>query len=316
MVIKILVVEDDVTISKLFVEFLKKSGFDAVAAVSAEAAEKNLNIEEMNVVITDIVLPGMDGIQFTKNVRKRCNTDVIVMTGYSSDYSYEDAIKSGASDLIFKPVKLNELVLRINRVLRERFLLNQRDKMIQKLQRLTIEDPLTGLFNSRYLFGQLDKEMNRAKRYLHPLSLMFIDIDKFKSINDTYGHMMGDKILLQIANKLKDCLRANDTAYRFGGDEYTIILPETTLAEAKFVADRIINKFDHDSLIINDKEISKISLSIGITEYQINEGIEQFLHRADVTMYEAKQCEGNSLVITPELEAFPTANMPQTSLSV
>lgn len=315
MVIKILVVEDDVSISKTFVEFLTKSGFETTTAVSAEAAELILNIEEMDIVITDIVLPGIDGIQFTKNVRKRFNTEVIVMTGYSSEYSYEDAIKSGASDLIFKPIKLNELVLRINRVLRERFLLDQRDEMIKQLQRLTIEDPLTGLFNSRYLFDQLDKEINRAKRYLHPLSLMFIDIDKFKTINDTYGHMMGDKVLLQIANRLKDCLRSNDTAYRFGGDEYTIILPETTLPEAKYVADRIINKFDHDSLTINGKDISKISLSIGITEYQINEGIEQLLHRADVTMFEAKQREGNSMVITPDLGALAVTNLPQPSLS-
>lgn len=315
MVIKILVVEDDVSISKTFVEFLTKSGFETTTAVSAEAAELILNIEEMDIVITDIVLPGIDGIQFTKNVRKRFNTEVIVMTGYSSEYSYEDAIKSGASDLIFKPIKLNELVLRINRVLRERFLLDQRDEMIKQLQRLTIEDPLTGLFNSRYLFDQLDKEINRAKRYLHPLSLMFIDIDKFKTVNDTYGHMMGDKVLLQIANRLKDCLRSNDTAYRFGGDEYTIILPETTLPEAKYVADRIINKFDHDSLTINGKDISKISLSIGITEYQINEGIEQLLHRADVTMFEAKQREGNSMVITPDLGALAVTNLPQPSLS-
>ena len=315
MVIKILVVEDDVSISKSFVEFLTKSGFETTTAVSAEAAELILNIEEMNIVITDIVLPGIDGIQFTKNIRKKCNTEVIVVTGYSSEYSYEDAIKSGASDLVFKPVKLNELVLRINRVLRERSLLDQRDEMIKQLQRLAIEDPLTGLFNSRYLFDQLDKEINRAKRYLHPLSLMFIDIDKFKTINDTYGHMVGDKVLSQIAKRLKACLRSNDTAYRFGGDEYTIILPETTLPEAKYVADRILNKFDHEFLTINDKEISKISLSIGITEYQINEGIEQLLHRADVTMFEAKQSEGNSLVITPDLGALPVTDLSRPSLS-
>ena len=314
MVIKILIVEDDVSISKSFVEFLTKSGFETTTAVSAEAAELILNIEAMNIVLTDIVLPGIDGIQFTKNVRKRCNTEVIVMTGYSSEYSYEDAIKSGASDLIFKPVKLNELVLRINRVLSERSLLDQRDKMIEKLQRITIEDPLTGLYNSRHLFDQLDKEINRARRYSHPLSLMFIDIDKFKSVNDTYGHMIGDKVLSLIANRVKDCLRSNDTAYRFAGDEFTIILPETTLPEAKIVADRVLTKF-HDSLTINEKEISKISISIGITEYQINEDIEQLIHRADVTMYEAKQCKGNSLVITPDLGASSISDMPQPSLS-
>ena len=315
MLIKILVVEDDVTISKLFVKFLKKSGFEAHTAASAEEAEKILNIEEMNIVLTDIVLPGIDGIQFTKKMRKKCNADIIVMTGYSSDYSYEDAVNCGASDLIFKPVKLNELLLRIIRVLRERSLLDQRDKMIEQLQRLTIEDPLTGLYNSRHLFDQLEKELNRAKRYLHPLSLMFIDIDNFKSVNDTYGHMMGDKVLSLIANRLKDCLRSNDTAYRFAGDEYTIILPETTLPEAKFVADRVLTKFSNDSLIINDKEISKISLSIGITEYQINEGIEQLLHRADVTMYEAKQRKGNSLVIAPGLKASSKTDMSQPSVS-
>ncbi|CAB1059258.1 diguanylate cyclase/phosphodiesterase (GGDEF & EAL domains) with PAS/PAC sensor(s) [Olavius sp. associated proteobacterium Delta 1] len=315
MVIKILVVEDNVDISKLFFEFLTKSGFQTKTAISAEEAETILNSEEMNIVITDIVLPGIDGIQFTKNIRKKCNIDVIVMTGYSSDYSYEDAIKSGASDFIFKPVKLNELVLRINRVLGERSLLDQRDRMIKELQRLTTEDPLTGLYNSRHLFDQLEKEINRAKRYLHSLSLMFIDIDDFKSINDTYGHMLGDKVLSQIANRLKDCLRSNDTAYRFAGDEFTIILPETTLGEAKIVADRVLTKFVQDSITINEKEISKISLSIGITEYQINEGIEQLLHRADLTMYEAKQCQGNSLVITPELEALSMTHMPQPSLS-
>jgi GGDEF domain-containing protein len=92
-------------------------------------------------------------------------------------------------------------------------------------------------------------------------------------------------------------------------------LPQTTLPEAKYVADRIINKFDHDSLTINGKDISKICLSIGITEYQINEGIEQLLHRADVTMFEAKQREGNSMVITPDLGALAVTNLPQPSLS-
>ena len=315
MAIKILIVEDDVTISKLFFKFLTKSGFEPQTATSAEEAEKIVNIEEMNIILTDIVLPGIDGIQFTKKVRKKCAADVIVMTGYSSEYSYEDAVNCGASDLLFKPVKLNELLLRINRVLRERSLLDQRDKMIEQLQQLTIRDPLTDLYNSRHLFDQLEKELNRAKRYLHPLSLMFIDIDNFKSVNDTYGHMMGDKVLSLIAGRLKDCLRANDTAYRFAGDEYTIVLPETTLPEAKFLADRVLTKFSNDSLTINDKKISKISLSIGITEYQINEGIEELLHRADETMYEAKLRKGNSLAIAPELKASSKTDMPQPSVS-
>ena len=305
MALKILVVEDDIVVSNLLVEFLIKSGFQIKSAKSAEEAEKILKNEEINTVITDIKLPGTDGIKFTNSVKKKYNLDVIVMTGYSSEYSYEDAIKNGASDLIFKPVKLNELILRINRVIKERSLLDERDKMIKELKKITIEDSLTGLYNSRHFFDQLDKEIKRSDRYLHPISLMFIDIDNFKGVNDTYGHMIGDKILALIAKRIKACLRSNDTAYRFAGDEFTIILPETTSSEAKFVADRILAKFAHESLVINEKEISEITLSIGIAEYQMNEGNQQFVHRADVTMYEAKQRGGNSVIISPDAKDPP-----------
>ncbi len=300
---KILVVEDDLAVSKLLSEFLAKSGFQITSAKSAEEAKEILKNEEIKTILTDIKLPGTDGIVFTKNIKKQYNLDVIVMTAYSSEYSYEDAIKNGASDLLFKPIKLNELALRINRVLKERSFSDERDKMIKELKKLTIEDSLTGLYNSRHFFDQLDKEIKRSDRYLHPISLMFIDVDNFKVINDTYGHMIGDKILSLIANRIKACLRSSDTAYRYAGDEFTIILPETTSSEAKFVADRILAKFTDESLLVNAKEISDISLSIGITEYQKNEGNEQVVHRADVTMYEAKQHEGNSVIISPELKA-------------
>ena len=299
MTIKILVVDDDIDVSRLLVKFLIKSGFETESADSAEEAEEILKHEEINTVLTDIKLPGTDGIKFTKYIKKKYDLDVIVMTAYSSEYSYEDAIKNGASDLIFKPVKLNELLLRINRVIKERSLLDDRDKMIRKLKRLTIEDSLTGLYNSRHFFDQLDKEIKRSDRYLHPISLVFIDIDNFKEINDTYGHMIGDNILALIAKRIKSCLRSNDSAYRFAGDEFTIILPETNSSEAQFVADRILSKLTNESFVINEKEILDITSSIGIAEYQRNEGHQQFVHRADVTMYEAKQQGGNGVIISP-----------------
>ena len=170
---KILIVEDDNAVSKLLSEFLTKSGFQIKSVESAEEAEEILQNTEIKTVLTDIKLPGTDGILFTKNIKKKYNLDVIVMTAYSSKYSYEDAIKNGASDLLFKPIKLNELVLRINRVLKERSLLDERDKMIKKLKKLTVEDSLTGLYNSRHFFDQLDREIKRSDRYLHPLFLIF-----------------------------------------------------------------------------------------------------------------------------------------------
>jgi two-component system cell cycle response regulator len=301
MAVKILVVEDDVDVLITLIEFLIKSGFKAKSANSAEEAEEILEDEKIDMVLTDIKLPGADGISLTKNIKKKYNLDVIVLTGYSSEYSYEDAIRNGASDLIFKPIKLNELLLRINRVIKERSLLDERDGMIKKLKRLTIEDSLTRLYNSRHFFDQLDKEIKRSDRYLHPLSLIFIDIDNFKEINDIHGHMIGDKILVLIAKRIKACLRSNDSAYRFAGDEFTIILPETTASEAKFVADRILSKLANEAFVISEKQISEITSSIGIAEHQINEKYQRFVHRADVTMYEAKQRGGNGVIISPAL---------------
>jgi diguanylate cyclase (GGDEF)-like protein len=305
---KILIVEDDVAISETLIKFLAKSGFKTKGANSAEEAEEILKNEEIHMVLTDIKLPGNDGIKLTKKIKKKYDLDVIVMTGYSSEYFYEDAIINGASDLIFKPVKFNELLLRINRVLKERSLIKDRDKMIKELKRLTIEDSLTGLYNSRHFFEQLDKEIKRSDRYLHPISLIFIDIDNFKKVNDTYGHLIGDKILALVAKRIKACLRSNDSAYRFAGDEFTIILPETTASEAKIVAYRILSRFTKESFLINGKEISEITSSIGIAEYQINEGHQQFVHRADVTMYEAKQRGGNGVIISAaQNDPSPTA---------
>lgn len=294
---KILIVEDDSVIAEMLNQFLTRSGYQAKITHSAEEAEEVLKVEEVNIILSDIQLPGMDGITLTKKVKKKYNLDVIIATGYSSKYSYEDAIKNGASDLIFKPIRLNELMLRINRVIRERSLINERDRMIENLRKLSIKDPLTDLYNSRYFYEQLEKEITRSDRYFHPLSLIFIDIDNFKSVNDSYGHMAGDKAILMIAKKMEASLRSLDTAYRFAGDEFTVILPETDANQAEVVADRIRSEMENERLVIFERQISKITLSIGIAEYVRNEEMGQFIHRADVNMYQAKQSGGNKVFI-------------------
>ena len=301
---KILIVEDDSVISDLIHQFLTRSGYQAIITQSAEEAAEILKSEEINIILSDIKLPGMDGITFTREVKKQYNLDVIIATGYSSEYSYEDAINNGASDLIFKPIRLNELMLRINRVIRERSLINERDRMIENLRKLSIKDPLTDLYNSRYFYEQLEKEITRSDRYFHPLSLIFIDIDNFKSVNDSYGHMVGDKAILMIAKKMETSLRSLDTAYRFAGDEFTIILPETAANQAEAVADRIRSEMENERLVIFEKQISKITLSIGIAEYVRNEEMGQFIHRADVNMYQAKQRGGNKIFIMPNTNEF------------
>jgi hypothetical protein len=166
-----------------------------------------LSVNTLEVVITDIMLPGMDGLELTDRIKRDHEIDVIVMTGYSTEYSYEEAISKGASDFVFKPVRFEELLLRLKRVLNERRLNQERVHMLEKLKKLSITDGLTQLFNSRHFYNQLKGEIERFNRYGHKLSLLLLDIDNFKDFNDTYGHLEGDKILVRLGRIIKSCLR-------------------------------------------------------------------------------------------------------------
>ena len=215
--------------------------------------------------------------------------------------------------MLFKPIRYEELLLRINRIIRERRLRDDREQMLQELKKLSIRDPLTELYNSRHFYSQLEKEIKRTDRYFHSLSLIFIDIDKFKAINDTYGHMIGDKILLLIADKINASLRSEDTAYRFAGDEFTVILPETNSEEAKIVADRIRSNIQNDSLVVRDKKITGITVSLGLAEYQRNEEIERFIHRADLAMYQSKGRGGNKVALATDMNELPITQKAESS---
>jgi diguanylate cyclase (GGDEF)-like protein len=162
-------------------------------------------------------------------------------------------------------------------------------KSEQTYKDLSITDDLTQLYNSRHFYEKLKEEIDRLSRYKQPLSLLLIDIDDFKKINDEYGHLKGDKALKIAGRIFQDCLRTTDTAYRYGGEEFTILLPGTGIEAAMNVAERIRNRFaTHDfSLIAN--ETLNISVSIGATQFKLGEKMEAFVKRTDDALYVAKQ---------------------------
>ncbi len=211
----ILIVEDDQAVRDSMAEFITLSGFDCQVASSAEEAIDILKSSEFQVVITDITMPGMDGLELTDIIKKDYDIDVIVMTGYSGQYSYEEAIGKGASDFVFKPIRFQELVLRLKRVFKERELRQERNRMMADLQQLAITDNLTQLYNSRHFFAQLKMEVDRANRYGYSLALLLLDIDFFKNYNDTFGHL-GEKnsrsfYLIQTAKRRKPWLTGFST---------------------------------------------------------------------------------------------------------
>jgi len=293
--VQILIVDDDLAVRNTMNEYIIAAGYQSDAVSCAEEALEMLQNKSFHVVITDIILPVMGGLELTKTIKKDQDCDVIVMTGYSDDYSYEEAINIGASDFVIKPVRLEELLLRLKRVLKERNLTNERIRMMEKLQKLAVTDGLTKLYNSRSFYSQLETEVDRFNRYKHPLALLLLDLDHFKDYNDTYGHLEGDKVLVRFSQIIKTCLRANDTAYRYGGEEFTVILPETGGDEAGLVAQRIRAALETERFSpINGKGV-KITISIGVTEYQTKEELSTFIQRADRAMYRSKQ-KGRNLV--------------------
>jgi len=286
---RVLIVDDDEAVRSTMNEYIQTAGYNSEAVSCAEEALETIKKDEFQVIITDIILPAMGGLELTKSIKKTNDTDVIVMTGYGDEYSYEEAINVGASDFVIKPVRLEELLLRLKRVLKERELTKERVRMMEKLQKLAVTDGLTKLYNSRSFYSQLETEVDRFNRYKHPLALLLLDLDHFKEYNDSYGHLEGDKVLVRFSQIIKSCLRANDSAYRYGGEEFTVILPETAGAEARTVAQRIRSALEAERFSPENGQDVQITISIGVTEYQGEEELSTFIQRADKAMYLSKQ---------------------------
>jgi diguanylate cyclase (GGDEF)-like protein len=303
---RILIIDDKADVRDSVGEYMRRAGYEAEAAACVEDGLALLRSAPFDVVITDIQFPsGLGGLDLTQIVKRDHRADVIVMTGYSHDYSYEEAVSRGASDFVIKPFRTEELLLRVRRVLRERELTEERNRMMEKLQKLAVTDGLTALYNSRHFYSQLELEVDRSVRYQHPLSMLLIDIDHFKDFNDAFGHLEGDKVLVRFSQILKSCLRANDSAYRYGGEEFTVILPETGAEEARTVAQRIRAALEAEIFYpLSGPPVAK-TISIGVTEYSPVEPMAALIRRADEAMYLSKQKGRNrvSVLFAPSEKA-------------
>jgi diguanylate cyclase (GGDEF)-like protein len=291
----ILIVEDDAAIRDSIHECFERQGYQVSSVASAEEALEIVKSKNVHIIITDIMLPGKNGLQLTHEIKQNYDIDVIVMTGYSENYSYEEAIHKGASDFVFKPFRFEELMLRLKRVLKERRLTKERNRILSKLENLAITDGLTKLYNLRHFYHLLEIEIDRCCRYGHPLALLLMDIDNFKIYNDSYGHLEGDKVLIRLGQIITSCLRTMDSAFRYGGEEFTVILPETTAEEAKNVAHRIKTVVEFEHFFPEPENPVRITVSTGVTEYSNKEPLSSFIKRADQAMYLSKEKGRNTI---------------------
>ncbi len=295
MAYSILIVDDDIAIKESVEEYLKILNYDVASALNADKALEILTSFKADIVLTDIMMQGMDGLELTRRIKESYDADVMVMTGYSAEYSYEEAVRAGASDFIFKPFRFEELDLRIKRVLREAEFKNERTKLLKELEKLAITDALTGLYNSRHFFSQIKTEIKRYNRYSRALSLLILDIDFFKNYNDSWGHLEGDQVLMRIGKTIKSCMRSMDTAYRYGGEEFAILLPETRLQKACVVGARIKDYISSQIFEPEPGEKKSITVSIGATELAEGEDFRSFISRTDKALYKSKDSGRNKL---------------------
>lgn len=169
-------------------------------------------------------------------------------------------------------------------------------KLFEKIQHQATTDGLTGLANHKTFYEILEKELWRSRRYGGQISLIMIDVDNLKKINDTYGHRAGDKVIREISRKIKECIRQIDTAARYGGDEFAVILPNTSLADAVNVAERMVDAVAHSPAIWKRDHIP-LSISVGLGQYDADTNPEDITSGSDRALYKAKQAGKNTVRI-------------------
>jgi len=239
---RILIAEDDLISSRILEKHLGTWGFDVVLARTGEQAWEALKDGGLRMAILDWMMPGMDGVEVCQKIRRRKKykyTYIILLSAKDRKQDIVAGLSSGADDYMAKPVNFLELRARLQT---GRRIVELEDKLLaiqNQLKDIASRDSLTKLWNRAEITKFLKEEMSRGQREQKPTSVIMVDIDHFKKINDFYGHDVGDQALLQVAARLKKKLRQSDKIGRYGGDEMIIILPSCSLAEIPKIAERL-----------------------------------------------------------------------------
>jgi len=303
--LKILLVEDNNTDAHLTQDILAEwsiEQFDVTHVTRLSEAFNYLVRGGFDAILLDLSLPDGHGLSTLGQMQATNPTiPIIVLSGFSDQALAVQAVQHGAQDYLVKGQGQPELLARSIRYAIER------KRAEERLTYLAQYDQLTGLVNRTLFRDRLTHAMARSKRLQQPMGLMLLDLDRFKPVNDTFGHEAGDKILKGVADRLKECVREVDTVARMGGDEFTIILEGFSHEnDITRVARRITESLSEPFRL--GAETTTIGVSIGITVYPTDDQeIDDLLRHADAAMYQAKQQGGNSF-------QFYTPNTPSSAL--
>lgn len=287
---RLLVIDDDDVLRAYLVRRLKLDGYEVDEAADVSSAQRLIRERSYDLISLDLMMHPGSGYELFEFLKEDPNlklVPLIVLSGRSDVYDKVRCFYLGADDYVVKPFQYEELAARIYSLL----------KRTKTFEQMAFRDPLTGVYNRRYFDHQIQVELQRVARYPGTISMVFIDIDRFKSINDTYGHPIGDLVLQGLAYLLQANLRATDLIARFGGEEFVVVLPGTSAADAKKTIEGILRLTHQGPVAQNEGQSFHITFSAGVSEWRPDLTLSEWIRRADDAMYEAKQNGRNRVML-------------------
>jgi len=314
---KILVVDDSPDNIDLMLEILRDAGYSNVTATMRPAQVCPLHEEHnYDLILLDLQMPELNGFQVMKGLKEIEHGGYLPVLALTAQPSFKiAALEAGARDFISKPFDLMEVHKRIHNMLEVRLLYKELAQYSRQQQELALHDPLTGLPNRRLLEDRIGHTLQHSARVRGKSAILYLDLDGFKAINDTYGHGYGDEILKLVAERLVNASRKEDTVARIGGDEFVIVLGNLAgKGDAHEPAAKLIEVIS-EPYFINDLTL-QLSTSIGISIYPDDATtVDALLSAADAALYEAKRAGKNRYCCAPHDVTVSESNMQSSSIT-
>ncbi len=304
---RILLVDDEPTQRLIMARLLKRAGYEVETAGNGREALAKVEAGDFQLMITDWEMPEMDGVTLCSAVRALQNKAyvyIILLTARDAIEHVVTGLQAGADDYLTKPVIEPELMARLNTGKRIVTLERSLRTANEENRRLSITDPLTGVYNRRYLMEQLPREIDRAARYGRQLAVVMCDVDHFKKINDTHGHQIGDEVLKWFVGNLSDTVRTSDWVARYGGEEFVVVLPETNVASSAVAAEHLRARVAAEPF--NDGSTSfLVTASFGVSGWKerVPSGstLDALMAKCDEGVY-ASKASGRNRVTTQSMD--------------
>jgi diguanylate cyclase (GGDEF)-like protein len=291
----ILLAEDSAVIRAMVRRQLEDQGYDVIAVPDGLQAVARCKTDRPDVVLLDVDMPEMDGYGVLQAVKADAQLAIIPVVFLTAREGTDDLVRAlelGAHDYLRKPFEPAELRARVSAALRVKVLRDELQRRNEELDKLSRIDSLTGLANRRHLVSECSRMFSAARRRDEPVGACLADLDRFKAVNDTWGHLAGDAVLKEAAARIQSAVRAEDLVGRWGGEEFLVLLVAGSIATALIVGERVRTALAAEPIVLPDGTAITVTASVGCAS-ATDGGPEQLISRADQALYDAKHAGRN-----------------------